>query len=318
MSIMFILFNNFEAQSLNILTDFEEDIIHFDYNYEEYNNFAYSDSSIILESLKGIKNVYIDSNSYSDSGIHQYFLTIETKGIKILKTFYDTLAVDSVYNKKKDSVFIKYDENTIGGEHYIYGWIFPDTLLESVVDSFDITPMYPYSKLYQIYKPENDDSLYYRNDTLFIHYRPISTNYNDFWFILDYYIERNHGLEYYSKDFGYYYGTQRKEVYRKTGTTLISNVSSSNELNTKFYLSQNYPNPFNPITKIKFSIPSLSKVEIVVYDILGRRIISLVNEIKNSGEYEIEFDGTNLSSGVYYYTMRTNNNIITKKLLLIK
>jgi len=315
---MFILFNNSKAQSLNMLTDFSEDIIHFDYSYEEYNNFAYSDSSIILESLKGIKNVYIDSNSYSDIGIHQYFLTIETKGIRILKTFYDTLSVDSVYTKTKDNVFIKYDENSIGVEHYIYGWIFPDTLLESVVDSFDITPMYPYSKLYQIYKPENDDSLYYRNDTLFIHYRPVGTNYNDSWFILDYYIEKNHGLEYYSKHFGNYYGTQRKEIYKKTGVTLISGISSSNKLNTKFYLSQNYPNPFNPITKIMYKVPYRSQIEITVYNILGEKLLTLVKGIKNSGNYEVEFNATYFSSGVYYYSLKTDDNIITKKLLLLK
>ncbi|MCO6448305.1 MAG: T9SS type A sorting domain-containing protein [Ignavibacteriota bacterium] len=98
----------------------------------------------------------------------------------------------------------------------------------------------------------------------------------------------------------------------------------------KFMLYQNYPNPFNPSTKIKYSIPdvSLSQVDrclvtLKVYDILGNEIATLVNEEKSAGEYEIEFNGhsdggNNLSSGVYFYQLQTNNFIQTKKMIFIQ
>lgn len=98
----------------------------------------------------------------------------------------------------------------------------------------------------------------------------------------------------------------------------------------KFMLYQNYPNPFNPSTKIKYSIPdvSLSQVDrclvtLKVYDILGNEIAMLVNEEKSAGEYEIEFNGhsgggNNLSSGVYFYQLQTNNFIQTKKMIFIQ
>ena len=101
----------------------------------------------------------------------------------------------------------------------------------------------------------------------------------------------------------------------------------------KFSLSQNYPNPFNPATKIRFSIPLLRGVSadggrcvlLKVYDILGREVQTLVNESLQPGIYEVDFDGNNFSSGVYYYTLSvrqagssTGDYFVTKKMVLIK
>ncbi len=86
-----------------------------------------------------------------------------------------------------------------------------------------------------------------------------------------------------------------------------------------YELNQNYPNPFNPFTQIKYSLPVLSRVTISVYDVLGNKVIDLVNKKQISGSYEIEFDGSTLSSGVYFYTLIVNDNISqTKKMLLVK
>ena len=85
-----------------------------------------------------------------------------------------------------------------------------------------------------------------------------------------------------------------------------------------FVLHQNYPNPFNPSTKIKYSIINKAIVIIKVYDILGNEIKTLVNEEKTIGNYEIEFDGSNLASGIYLYRMQAGNFSDTKKLILIK
>ncbi|MCH7963543.1 MAG: T9SS type A sorting domain-containing protein [Bacteroidetes bacterium] len=94
----------------------------------------------------------------------------------------------------------------------------------------------------------------------------------------------------------------------------------------KFILSQNYPNPFNPTTKIKFTIPSVGtsrysgtvSVQLKVYDVLGNEVATLVNENKPAGSYEVEFDGTDLISGIYFYRIEAGSFIKTKKMILIK
>lgn len=90
-----------------------------------------------------------------------------------------------------------------------------------------------------------------------------------------------------------------------------------------FYLEQNYPNPFNPYTMIRFTVADAfyaSHVQVLlrVYDVLGNEVATLINEEKSSGSYEINFDASNLSSGVYYYRLRTGNFVETKKMALLK
>ena len=90
----------------------------------------------------------------------------------------------------------------------------------------------------------------------------------------------------------------------------------------KFEASQNYPNPFNPVTKIDYQLPDAGKIKIVIYDMLGREVKNLVNEVKPAGFYSAEFDASSLASGIYIYRLsleNSNNNfIITKKMSLIK
>ena len=85
-----------------------------------------------------------------------------------------------------------------------------------------------------------------------------------------------------------------------------------------FVLEQNYPNPFNPSTQIKYSIAGKQFVTLKIYDILGNEIVTLVNEEKPAGTYEVEFNANNLSAGVYYYTIVTDNFVQTKKMILLK
>lgn len=84
------------------------------------------------------------------------------------------------------------------------------------------------------------------------------------------------------------------------------------------YSISNYPNPFNPATTINYAIPKDGKVEIKVYDMLGREVATLVNEYKTAGKYEVTFNADNLSSGVYLYTIRAGDFSETKKLMLMK
>jgi len=85
-----------------------------------------------------------------------------------------------------------------------------------------------------------------------------------------------------------------------------------------FKLSQNYPNPFNPTTIISYQIPSESKVVLKVYNILGGEVATLVNENKAAGSYSVQFNGSSLASGVYFYQIKAGNFVDTKKLVLLK
>lgn len=86
----------------------------------------------------------------------------------------------------------------------------------------------------------------------------------------------------------------------------------------KFELSQNYPNPFNPTTNIKFSIPNSGNISLKVYDRLGKEVADLADGFRSAGTYEISFDASALTSGVYFYKLITNEIVNTKKMMLIK
>lgn len=100
---------------------------------------------------------------------------------------------------------------------------------------------------------------------------------------------------------------------------IISGISQiPEEVPTEYILSQNYPNPFNPVTKIKFSIPKEGMVTLKVFDMLGREVAELVNGFKTTGTYIVDFSGSELSSGIYYYRLETPEFFDVKKMILIK
>lgn len=108
---------------------------------------------------------------------------------------------------------------------------------------------------------------------------------------------------------------------------VLVSVDEETQLPKEFLLEQNYPNPFNPNTKIKYSIPdnaaTLLAATLRVYDILGREVVTLVDEYKPAGIYEVEFsghsgEGQNLSSGVYFYQLKAGEFIQTRKMILLK
>jgi hypothetical protein len=101
-----------------------------------------------------------------------------------------------------------------------------------------------------------------------------------------------------------------------TGTTPVEN--GSNSLPANYTLEQNYPNPFNPSTIIKYSLPSESFVSLKVYDLLGREVRTLVNKVQKAGVQRINFNASDLPSGIYLYTLSTNGFTQTKKLVLLK
>lgn len=98
----------------------------------------------------------------------------------------------------------------------------------------------------------------------------------------------------------------------------FTSIENENNIPIEYSLKQNYPNPFNPTTTIKYSIGSNQFVKINVYDLIGNEVASLVNEQKTSGEYKVNFDASNLSSGIYFYQLKAGTFIQTRKMLLLK
>lgn len=102
------------------------------------------------------------------------------------------------------------------------------------------------------------------------------------------------------------------------GPIFTGSQISSNQVPNVYSLAQNYPNPFNPSTKISFALPKAGNVKLVVFDLLGREIRTLVNEFRTAGNHTVEFNASNLASGVYFYRIEAGDFTATKKMLLIK
>jgi len=98
----------------------------------------------------------------------------------------------------------------------------------------------------------------------------------------------------------------------------VTSVDNSADIVEEFQLYQNYPNPFNPNTTIKYQIPELSLVTVRVYNVLGNKIATLLNEEKPAGNYEVEFYANGLPSGIYFYKLIAGSFVETKKMLLLK
>jgi len=115
-------------------------------------------------------------------------------------------------------------------------------------------------------------------------------------------------------------------LLKTTNSVLVGIKNITEYQNKEYQLFQNYPNPFNPITIINYELPASRQggritnyISLKVYDILGNEVADLVNEKKNAGNYSVQFDGSKLSSGIYFYTLSVNGNVIdTKSMVLVK
>jgi len=104
----------------------------------------------------------------------------------------------------------------------------------------------------------------------------------------------------------------------KFSSVSIGIKKESNKIPSNYSLCQNFPNPFNPVTNIKFEIPKSSFVKMIIYNTLGQELTMLVNEKVSAGSYDVEWDGTDYPSGVYFYRLITDEYVDVKKMLLIK
>lgn len=107
-------------------------------------------------------------------------------------------------------------------------------------------------------------------------------------------------------------------VTKRVIVKLATGIESNNSLANNFSLAQNYPNPFNPVTKIKYEIADPGFVSLKVYNSFGNEVASLINGKQNSGKYEVNFNGSELSSGVYFYKITSGNFTQTRSMILLK
>jgi len=149
---------------------------------------------------------------------------------------------------------------------------------------------------------------------------------SDMRMLRDELIAKGYELDWLELPEGHSWGLWRATIDKMLEYFFPSNTAEVEDEETllpkTFDLHQNYPNPFNPGTKIKFSIPSVEKfdqvfVQLKVYDVLGNEIAVLVNEEKPAGSYEVVFIASEISSGVYFYTLQAGKYIETRKMTLL-
>ncbi len=122
----------------------------------------------------------------------------------------------------------------------------------------------------------------------------------------------NHALT-----FVYYEDGRSRAIYPKFSSTTVS-LTNPGELPQAYALRQNYPNPFNPTTIISFDMKKAGEVNLAVYNVLGQKVVTLVNGKREAGSYEVEWDAGIHSSGVYFYRLETEEFSKTNKMMLLK
>ena len=114
-----------------------------------------------------------------------------------------------------------------------------------------------------------------------------------------------------------YWGNGPQDIYANA-ENLPTGITNTNGIANTYSLSQNYPNPFNPTTTIKFSLPKDGLVKLVVYDVLGKEVATLVNGGQTAGNYEVTFDASKLTSGIYFYKITSGDFSDVKKMMPMK
>ena len=124
------------------------------------------------------------------------------------------------------------------------------------------------------------------------------------------------GVSFVDANTGWAVGDSGTILRTTNGGVKVVNIST--KIPSIHSLEQNYPNPFNPTTNIKFDIPKLTNVKIIIYNALGKELTSLVNEKLSAGSYEVDWNASNYASGVYFYKLETEEFTNTKKMVLLK
>ncbi len=125
------------------------------------------------------------------------------------------------------------------------------------------------------------------------------------------------GLTQYSGE-GLFYGLTGAIIDGINYGTIVSVETQTKNIPTEFGITQNYPNPFNPTTKIKYKLGKRSSVQLVIYNLLGEKVETIVNRQQDRGSYQVEFDAQDLPSGIYFYSIKADNYRKTNKMILLR
>jgi photosystem II stability/assembly factor-like uncharacterized protein len=200
-------------------------------------------------------------------------------------------------------------------------YFYSDTLYRSTDDGINWTKLNQQVSTLVFVNPVNDAIV----TTLYNYTQnySLSTDYGISWDTI--FSEKSPQCMSYNGSNNYFMGTSGAGIFKSNSLNgpwqfcVITSIENPEEvLINSYYLFQNYPNPFNSSTKIKFSLPKSSNVLLKVFDSIGNEIETLVNEFKSSGTYEITWYAANLPSGIYFYQIRSNSFIGTRKLILLK
>lgn len=145
----------------------------------------------------------------------------------------------------------------------------------------------------------------------------LSTNLGDTWELINSGLPDSSIFSVFFDDDGYAFCSVTDFGIFRSNSQIV-NVEDTWQLLGSYSMLQNYPNPFNPLTKIKFAISKAAPTKLLVYDLLGKQVKSLMDEYKEAGTYEVTFNASELSSGVYFYTLQSAEFIFTKKMTLLK
>jgi len=311
-----LLFNSqLNAQTFNLLKDYipgNSILYQFERNATPAGFFQ--DTSSIIGIFDGTYRTYVDSITLNGiDSINTYHLRIHKVGTEIVQNVNRIISswnIDTVYDSFIKE-FINSDHRS--GENRIVGWLFPDTVNQSPRCTEDSTIFYTYPYYYRFYNFPSVDTFNIRGDTLLL--TNLTTDCFDFGYTMQFRITNEEGLIKRINGLFNYFDWSYTDVYVKDE---VSGIDDQNRIPNQLRLYQNYPNPFNPFTTIKYSVPTTSNISLVVYDILGREIQTLVNGEMIAGNYEVLFNGTNFPSGVYLYVLKSSKFIETKKFVLIK
>jgi hypothetical protein len=114
------------------------------------------------------------------------------------------------------------------------------------------------------------------------------------------------------------YNLSTDSDYSNEASLVVVGVKKEEGIPTEYSLSQNYPNPFNPTTKLKFALPKTVLTKLIIYDLLGREVETIINKELEAGYYEVEFNANQFSTGIYLYKIQAGDFLQTKKMILMK
>ncbi|MEZ4822778.1 MAG: SBBP repeat-containing protein [Ignavibacteria bacterium] len=282
---VYVLSRNFEG---GFFDDYYTSLVKYDNSGNEIWHYRTDSTGYFDNYYKITMSFQIDQTG------NVYFATCYNRGISLIKLNSNG---DELWNAKyKDyPTYYNIHGNAVEidkeGSIYVNGSASkPPQSEEFITLKFDSDGILKWIRYARSNKPSGDESAFINVDN--------SGNVYVAGIAYNFFIELSFGVVKYSQSVG------------------ITNIS--NEIPSAFNLYQNYPNPFNPVTKIQYEIPASGFVELKVYDVLGKEVITLVNEDQNAGKYETEFGGADLPGGLYFFKLTSGNYSQTKKMLLVK